>query len=57
MISKVLFSSEFPDIPEKIWQRSRGRRRKAIAKLCAFQANATNLKFMKEIRAILIEII
>ena len=57
MISKVLFTSEFPDIPEKIWQRSRGRRRKAIAKLCAFQANAINLKFMKEIRAILIEII
>ena len=38
MVSKIFFCSEFPDSPKKMWQRSRRRRRKAIAKCYAFQA-------------------
>ena len=48
MACKVLFCSEFPDIPEKIWQKSKRRRRKEIAKRYAFQGNA--IKFIDIMR-------
>ena len=42
MVCKIIFCSEFPDIPDKAGRETRRRRRiQAIAKLYAFHANAT----------------
>ena len=42
MVCKIVFSSEFPDIPENAGRKTRRRRRRtqAIAKRYAFHANA-----------------
>ena len=41
MVCKIIFFSEFPDIPEKAGRKPRRRRRtQAIAKRYAFHANA-----------------
>ena len=45
MVCKIVFCSEFPDIPDKAERRTRRRRRRrrrtqAIAKRYAFHANA-----------------
>ena len=41
MVCKIIFCSEFPDIPGKAGRIAR-RRTKAIAKRFVFYANATN---------------
>ena len=43
MVCKIIFCSEFPDIPDKAGRKTRRRRRRrtqAIAKRYAFHANA-----------------
>ena len=45
MVCKIIFCSEFPDIPDKAGRKTRRRRRtQAIAKPYASHANARNLK-------------
>ena len=41
MVCKIIFCSEFPDIPDKASRETRRRRTEAIAKRYAFHANAT----------------
>ena len=41
MVCKIIFCSEFPDIPDKAGRETRRRRTQTIAKRYAFQANAT----------------
>ena len=47
MVCKIVFCSEFPDIPDKAERKTRRRRRRrktqAIAKRHAFHANAIRL--------------
>ena len=42
MACKIMFCSEFPDIPGKAGRKATGRRTQAIAKRYAFHANAIN---------------
>ena len=43
MVYKIIYRSEFPDIPDKAGRKTRRRRRiQAIAKRYAFHANAIN---------------
>ena len=48
MVCKIIFCSEFPDIPDKAGRKTRGRRRRtqAIAKRYAFYANAVKLSHL-----------
>ena len=45
MVCKIMYCSEFPDIPDKAGRKTRRRLRRtqAIAKHCAFQANAISI--------------
>ena len=43
MLCKIIFISEFPDIPDKAGRVTRCRRTQAIAKRCVFQVNAKNI--------------
>ena len=43
MVCKIIFRSEFPDIPDKVGRKTRKRGTQAIAKRYAFQANAISL--------------
>ena len=43
MVCKIIFCSEFPDIPDKAGRETRRRRTQAIAKHYAFHANATRI--------------
>ena len=43
MVCKIIFCSEFPDIPDKAGRKTRRRRTQAIAKRYAFHANAITL--------------
>ena len=47
MVCKIVFCSEFPDIPDnagKVTRRRRRRRTQAIAKRYAFHANAIKIR-------------
>ena len=43
VVCKIVFCSEFPDIPDNAGRKTRRRRTQAIAKRYVFHANAINV--------------